>query len=169
MRIPFIKDSKQQHQQQQRTNPGAAPTTPIHIVEILETIFSFLDEVTIHQTVILVCLQWLLITRHRVAREVIWDGSGQAKELKQKLHRLPGAGRLTWHWDLYTSDEKGCREPLIAALRVPIRRLEVYDYKVQNPRFSQLPYPPSLTSIKIQMAQTLRWIWMWCLGLVLYW
>lgn len=209
MRIPFIKDSKQQHQRQQRREPEAAPMTPIHIMEILETIFSFLDEVTIRQTVVFVRRQWFLIARHCVAREVVWNGSGQAKKLKRKIYRLPGAGRLTWHWDLYTSDEKGCWEPLTAALKVckkyalkelekqqgsgsgwkvnwafgltgwhgrrgvsldaPLRRLEFHSHKVQESRFSQLPYPPSLSSIKIQMAQTFTLDMDVVLGLVLYW
>ncbi|KAF9106676.1 hypothetical protein BGX29_008825 [Mortierella sp. GBA35] len=110
MRLPFINEltiSKQQRRQGSTIN--TAPTrSPLHIPEILEAIFSFVGNLTLRQTVVLVCRQWLLMNRHRVVREIVRDGSGRKKEL---IRTLSAAG--CWSTAVVLETVPGRREGLL--------------------------------------------------------
>lgn len=47
--------------------------SPVEIPELLEIIFSYIDNYTLRMCVVRVCRQWFLMNRQRVVREVIWD------------------------------------------------------------------------------------------------
>ncbi|KAK3819406.1 MAG: hypothetical protein JOS17DRAFT_756357 [Linnemannia elongata] len=72
------------------------PTSPIfNITEILEIIFSFLDDYSIRRSVLLVCQLWYHLNNHRVLREVRWDWRWKRHKLETALARLPGARSFT--------------------------------------------------------------------------
>lgn len=71
------------------TSPSASPI--FHLTEILEIIFSFLDNGSIRKSVILVCRLWYQLNNHRVLREVRWDWRWKRHKLETALVRLPGA------------------------------------------------------------------------------
>ncbi|KAG0279097.1 hypothetical protein BGZ96_002068 [Linnemannia gamsii] len=76
----------------------AATTTPspLQIPEVLDHIFSYVDNHSLCQSAILVCRQWFWMNRHRVIRGLIFDGHSDPRKLNKVLTRLPGAGRLCW-------------------------------------------------------------------------
>ncbi|KAG0314280.1 hypothetical protein BGZ97_009431 [Linnemannia gamsii] len=77
----------------------AASTTipsPLQIPEVLDHIFSYVDNHSLCQSAILVCRQWFWMNRHRVIRGLIFDGHSDPSKLNKVLARLPGAGRLCW-------------------------------------------------------------------------
>ncbi|KAK5829028.1 hypothetical protein F5H01DRAFT_374424 [Linnemannia elongata] len=81
-------------QQQLQTTPSLCrPLSPLDIPELLQHIFSFLNQRSL-RIAILVCRQWLYLNQHRLHREVIWDFSWGLSTLTQTLKRLPGAHRL---------------------------------------------------------------------------
>ncbi|KAF9102520.1 hypothetical protein BGX29_004501 [Mortierella sp. GBA35] len=71
--------------------------SPVEIPELLEIIFSYIDNYTLRTSVVGVCRQWFLMNRHWVVREVIWDCSSDTKRLEVITSRLLGAGRLWWY------------------------------------------------------------------------
>lgn len=71
--------------------------SPVEIPELLEIIFSYVDNFTLRTTVVGVCRQWFLMNRHRVVREVIWDNGADPKRQEAIISRLLGAGRLWWY------------------------------------------------------------------------
>ncbi|KAF9090548.1 hypothetical protein BGX29_011420 [Mortierella sp. GBA35] len=81
------------------TNTPPTMTTtpsPLRIPEILDHIFSYVDNHSLCQSAILVCRQWFWMNRHRVIRGLIFDGYSDPRKLTKVLSRLPGAGRLCW-------------------------------------------------------------------------
>ncbi|KAF9139706.1 hypothetical protein BGX30_007603 [Mortierella sp. GBA39] len=71
--------------------------SPIKIPEILDIIFSYIDNFTLRTSVVCVCRQWYLMNRHRVVREVIWDTGADPTRQEVIASRLLGAGRLWWY------------------------------------------------------------------------
>ncbi|KAH7059987.1 hypothetical protein BKA57DRAFT_446100 [Linnemannia elongata] len=57
------------------TNQQGSPPTlsPLEIPELLELIFSFLDDITINRSVVAVCRQWNHLNQHRLYRDLWWD------------------------------------------------------------------------------------------------
>ncbi|KAF9155948.1 hypothetical protein BG015_007979 [Linnemannia schmuckeri] len=74
----------------------ATTPSPLRIPEVLDHIFSYVDNHSLCQSVILVCRQWFWMNRHRVIRTLIFDGHSDPQKLNKVLTRLPGAGRLCW-------------------------------------------------------------------------
>ncbi|KAF9126522.1 hypothetical protein BGW39_006569 [Mortierella sp. 14UC] len=66
----------------------------LQIVKILERIFSFLDELALRQTVILVRRQWLQVNQGHLLREVHWSNGWSAVTLDKALSKVPEAGRF---------------------------------------------------------------------------
>ncbi|OAQ34416.1 hypothetical protein K457DRAFT_133447 [Linnemannia elongata AG-77] len=75
---------------------AATTASPLRIPEVLDHIFSYVDNHSLCQSVILVCRQWFWMNRHRVIRGLIFDGHSDPRKLNKVLTRLPGAGRLCW-------------------------------------------------------------------------
>ncbi|KAG0283936.1 hypothetical protein BGZ97_008360, partial [Linnemannia gamsii] len=68
--------------------------TPLEIPELLCLIFSYLDPFTLAVSVVPVCRQWFLLSRHRLSRTVTWDINWQPSLPKYALSSLPGAEHL---------------------------------------------------------------------------
>lgn len=69
------------------------------LAEILERVFDFIDDDTIHDTIILVCRLWFSINQRRLFRELTWNDSSQTKSawcLDEFIWRLPRATCLKW-------------------------------------------------------------------------
>ncbi|KAF9902817.1 hypothetical protein EC991_004514 [Linnemannia zychae] len=76
------------------------------VPEILERIFFFVDDNTLHDTVLLVCRQWFSINRSRVIRELSWSDTSKgnsSKRFDKLISRLPRATHLKW----ISNDQKG--------------------------------------------------------------
>ncbi|KAG0364938.1 hypothetical protein BGX24_004340, partial [Mortierella sp. AD032] len=71
--------------------------SPVEIPELLEIVFSYVDNYTLRMCVVGVCRQWFLMNRHRVFREVVWDIGTDPKSNDVLMSRLLGAGRLWWY------------------------------------------------------------------------
>jgi hypothetical protein len=68
--------------------------SPLDIPEILELIFSFLDDFTIRFKVALVCRQWHLLNPRPHLREVTWYQGWDPFRKWKALHNLAQAGRF---------------------------------------------------------------------------
>ncbi|KAG9068245.1 hypothetical protein KI688_011840 [Linnemannia hyalina] len=113
-----LKKSKATTTSSQGTGTGTAPTTtttstntapprpqsqkPIHaaleLPEIMQRAFDFVDEYTLHHTVILVCHDWFWMNQHRIVRKVNWFETSKTRRLEKVASRLPRAT----HMVLYT-------------------------------------------------------------------
>ncbi|KAF9282398.1 hypothetical protein BGZ88_011064 [Linnemannia elongata] len=71
-----------------------AVISPLDIPEILELIFSYLDNYTIRRSVVRVCRQWSLMNQHRIFRDVTWCQSWGSFRRWKTLRKLPGVGRF---------------------------------------------------------------------------
>ncbi|KAF9102827.1 hypothetical protein BGX29_004133 [Mortierella sp. GBA35] len=91
--------------------PRTITISPLEIPETLSRIISFLDETTLRNSVVLVSRQWLINSRHRVVRELVWDAySNRYMDLSKALKRLPFVRRL--HWDIQFFISKHLEEAL---------------------------------------------------------
>ncbi|KAG9072938.1 hypothetical protein KI688_000719 [Linnemannia hyalina] len=72
---------------------SARPSSPLEVPELLQLIFSFLNQRAL-RTAILVCRQWFFLNQHRLHREVIWDFGWRHSSSLQTLGRLGGAESL---------------------------------------------------------------------------
>ncbi|KAF9927768.1 hypothetical protein FBU30_002885 [Linnemannia zychae] len=104
--------------------PTSTPS-PLQIPEILDHIFSYVDNHSLCKSIILVCRQWFWMNRHRVIRGLIFDGHSDPQKLSKVLLRLPGAGRLCW----FTARDSN-REAHWAQLRKVLKRN--HDQYLQN-------------------------------------
>jgi hypothetical protein len=88
-------------------------------VEILERIFSYLDEFTCKQTAILVCRKWFLINRLRSTREVVLGSFMSSSKFDRILARVSGASQLSFYVfpDVTTSTQEQHRRKLVMALQ----------------------------------------------------
>lgn len=75
---------------------GAPPTlSPLDIPELLELIFSFLNDTTINRSVAAVCRHWHHLNQHRLYRDLWWDARWPlAKPVESAVLRIPGANRV---------------------------------------------------------------------------
>ncbi|KAF9106679.1 hypothetical protein BGX29_008828 [Mortierella sp. GBA35] len=150
----------------QTTSHVRASTTFFGIPELLDAVFSFVDQETLHKTVILVCREWFSLNRQRVSRELVWDYRWYANDAAKALTRLPGAGRLVWHCDRYCEatwskfikslervekrvDKRNSkRQPF--QIFSSLRQIELYSgYHLGDEFFNRLAFPSTLTSIKL--------------------
>ncbi|KAG0273162.1 hypothetical protein BGZ95_011018 [Linnemannia exigua] len=113
----YRKQRQQQQQQQQDFDQRTTPSHPLFTInELLEHIFSFLDDATLTRIIILVSRQWLQVARPRVRRDVYWDHRWRTNNLKETLGLLPGAGRFHCCCpDTAVDDEN--RQMVLTALR----------------------------------------------------
>ncbi|KAF9139704.1 hypothetical protein BGX30_007601 [Mortierella sp. GBA39] len=95
------------------------PSHALDIVEILEHIFSYLDEFTLKETAILVCRKWFLINRLRSAREVVLGSFMSSSKFERNLSRISGASRLSFYVfpDATASMQEQHRRKLVMALQ----------------------------------------------------
>ncbi|KAG0294478.1 hypothetical protein BGZ96_001073 [Linnemannia gamsii] len=82
-------------QPQQRHQPKIHAA--LEIPEILHRAFDFVDEYTLHHTVILVCHQWFWMNQHRIVRKVNFFDSSKTKRLEKVVSRLPRATHMVWY------------------------------------------------------------------------
>ncbi|KAK3845660.1 MAG: hypothetical protein J3R72DRAFT_435370 [Linnemannia gamsii] len=67
--------------------PPSSLTTasPLEIPEVIATVFSWLDDDTINQSVILVCRQWFAWNHHRIFRDFYWNSARSREELETDM------------------------------------------------------------------------------------
>ncbi|KAG0380863.1 hypothetical protein BGX24_004073 [Mortierella sp. AD032] len=68
--------------------PPPSPLTtasPLEIPEVMATVFSWLDDDTINQSVILVCRQWFAWNHHRIFRDFYWNSARSREELETDM------------------------------------------------------------------------------------
>ncbi|KAG0271283.1 hypothetical protein BGZ95_000916 [Linnemannia exigua] len=77
-----------------------ALTTPaaLQLPEIQQRIFDFIDEYTLHHTVLLVCHQWFWANQHRIVRKLNWFETSKTRRLDKVISRLPRATHLVLHF-----------------------------------------------------------------------
>ncbi|KAK3811588.1 MAG: hypothetical protein JOS17DRAFT_763035 [Linnemannia elongata] len=180
MRFSFLKKKHPSSTKLPITHPPGfiqlpiAPS-PLSIPEILERIFSYVDDFTIHRTVVLVCRLWLQMNQHRVLRELLWDIHVPVQHIDKILAKLGDAGRLRWFcdWGMSTvaSWDKLIRTLLHLHNRLDQSRstslqrlpgqsknslheleLRTSTFKVGN-LFDTIPFPPALTSLKFTVQE----------------
>ncbi|KAG0322978.1 hypothetical protein BGZ97_001890 [Linnemannia gamsii] len=180
MRFSFLKKKQPSHKKQPITPPPEliqvpiAPS-PLAIPEILERIFSYVDDFTLRRTVVLVCRLWLQMNQHLILRELVWDIHVAVQAIDKTLLKLPDTGRLRWFCDWGTPTEESwdklmrallhsqshLKQPHSALLqRLPIqfknslRELELRtgSFKAGN-LFDAIPFPPALTSFKFTVQE----------------
>ncbi|KAK3819451.1 MAG: hypothetical protein JOS17DRAFT_756479 [Linnemannia elongata] len=109
------------------TLPGLVITTkkyisPLELPETLSRILSFVDQTTFRTSAVLVSRLWLLTCRHRLVRELTWEGCLSYRCETSFLERLPYASRLCWIANsrsspFYTSPEVHAFKSLVQALK----------------------------------------------------
>ncbi|KAG0296549.1 hypothetical protein BGZ96_009128 [Linnemannia gamsii] len=82
-----------------------SPKNEISLCEILELIFSYLDDNTVCHSAVLVCRQWRLLSQGRLLREVYWQEDWNSSRKQRAALRLPGAARLYCCLPFYTEEE----------------------------------------------------------------
>ncbi|KAK3806250.1 MAG: hypothetical protein JOS17DRAFT_767735 [Linnemannia elongata] len=158
--------------------------SPFDIVELLQLVFSFLDDYTINCSVVAVCRHWNHICQDRLYRELWWDTRWPDTNLAYAMSRAPGTRRIRLACSSLSSEWDLMERVLTAAiehqeqLEQPSRRSRLWAERKSLPTMYpyrktteleiccqyQTPtqassrrlffrYPPSLTSIKIDIQQ----------------
>lgn len=101
--------------------------SPLEIPELLDKIFSYIDEATLAHSAVLVSRQWFLLNRSRVIREAVVDRDMTDEELDVVVRiQLPVARRLYWFTHFMNGREIAGRLPQLTriakALEVKHRR-----------------------------------------------
>ncbi|KAH7059890.1 hypothetical protein BKA57DRAFT_445937 [Linnemannia elongata] len=182
----FEKYTTSTHSQPISTNSlsSSIPTKPPHrlftITEILQHIFSYIDDSTLTRIIVLVSRQWLHLAYPRVQRPLYWDHRWRINNLKQALTLLPGAGRFSVCVPDATNDDesrqlilkalKGLDETVMMGLErrkgrgkqkgmamffSPLRELEIQISFAQlrgRDNVNTLPLPASLRVLKVQLS-----------------
>lgn len=120
--------------------------SPVEIPELLEIIFSYIDNFTLRTSVVGVCRQWFLINRHRVVREVICDNGADPKHQEAIMSRLLGAGRLWWYSRRHSTMVRvGADrwEPLVKALKKNYER----DMAIRQQNFERQRQTENIQSV----------------------
>ncbi|KAH7059967.1 hypothetical protein BKA57DRAFT_446076 [Linnemannia elongata] len=154
------------------SSPSGRPLSPLDVPELLEHILSYLPPYTLARTVVHVCREWLLLVQGRLHREVSWDSDWKPFAPEQALNRLPGAERFVIRGFQSKSDRYGpdidaafqdlqrsssqlalddrYKGATLAGFNQPLREVVLqtnYDFKDELKK--TLPFPPSLTRLKI--------------------
>ncbi|KAK5829056.1 hypothetical protein F5H01DRAFT_329446 [Linnemannia elongata] len=87
------------HRRLHRTSPASTTIaqtniSPLEIPEILDLIFSFLNDSTLRRSVLRVSRQWYLLSQTRLSREVVWFEHSRASKKERALCTLPGASKV---------------------------------------------------------------------------
>ncbi|KAG0291603.1 hypothetical protein BGZ96_005033 [Linnemannia gamsii] len=103
--------------------------SPLEIPELLDKIFSYIDEATLAYSVVLVSRQWFHLNRSCIVREAVVDRGMTDEELDVVVRtQLPVARRLYWYTHHMYGKESARRLPQLArvvkALEVKHRRWE---------------------------------------------
>ncbi|KAK3838817.1 MAG: hypothetical protein J3R72DRAFT_525527 [Linnemannia gamsii] len=153
------------HPLQQPIQPPMVPS-PFTIPEILERIFSFLDEYTLRKSV-MVCRLWHQMNQHLVVRELIWDTHVSVYDINKFLSKLPNSSRLMWFYDWgmpsFDSWNKLARtlregmivkQPASTQLGNSLRELEFRTGRtISHGLFDSFPFPPTLLSFKLVVQE----------------
>ncbi|KAG0310433.1 hypothetical protein BGZ97_012563 [Linnemannia gamsii] len=119
MRLPFLKRHSRTTSKEVPVtllpSPSKKPPSPLDIPEILEIIFSFVDDYTRFKTVVLVCREWCIMNLG-TCKEVVWDGTWESQDLVATLARVPGVGYIRWHSEV-GHDQESHWDRLIKALK----------------------------------------------------
>ncbi|KAF9288179.1 hypothetical protein BGZ68_000722 [Mortierella alpina] len=101
------------------------PKSPLEVTEILQQIFSYLDEYNMRMSVVHVCRKWYYMNQHIIMRELVWHTTSTPEDFTKFLVKFPGAGRLRWfsqfrgatrnentpQWERFVSAiERNCKE-----------------------------------------------------------
>ncbi|KAF9132306.1 hypothetical protein BGW39_000412 [Mortierella sp. 14UC] len=76
------------------TPPTATRLSPLDMPEILDLVFSFLNDRILQKTVALVCKRWFIINQNRFLRTFTYDDRWTTKQIAQRAPNMLGAGRL---------------------------------------------------------------------------
>ncbi|KAK3838820.1 MAG: hypothetical protein J3R72DRAFT_182436, partial [Linnemannia gamsii] len=157
------------HPPQQPIQPPMVPS-PFTIPEILERIFSFLDEYTLRKSV-MVCRLWHQMNQRLVLGELIWDSHVPVDDIDKFLSKLPDAGRLRWcyNWGMpsYPDFPGVTWNSLVRALQGMIlnqpastqigHSLRELELRIEKPiifsLFGSFPFPPTLISFKLILQE----------------
>lgn len=77
------------------SSPSTRPS-PLHIPEVLECIFSFLDRTTLLSSVRGVCRQWHLISRRFASQQLTFNDYDYSKSYAEVFEAIPHAGSFRW-------------------------------------------------------------------------
>ncbi|KAF9376343.1 hypothetical protein CPB97_010873 [Podila verticillata] len=77
------------------SSPSTRPS-PLHVPEILECIFSFLDRTTLLNSVRQVCRQWYLISRRFASQQLVFNDYDYTKSYAEVFETIPHAGNFRW-------------------------------------------------------------------------
>ncbi|KAF9548677.1 hypothetical protein EC957_005916 [Mortierella hygrophila] len=98
--------------------------SPLDIPEILEQIFSYLDNSTLRRSIAPVCRQWFLLSQNRLVRDITWHESLGSFRKRRLLRKLPGAGRF-YYCQLFTPRAQSeCKHPFDKDVMHALGRLE---------------------------------------------
>ncbi|KAF9929597.1 hypothetical protein FBU30_001438 [Linnemannia zychae] len=180
MKFPFLKKKSSSNKKQQpiviTPHPIQLPIvpSPFTIPEILERIFSYVDEFTMRRTVIFVCRLWFQMNQHLILRELVWDTHVPVNDLEKTLSKLADSSRLMWFCD-WGMPENASWDKLIRALlhsqsppslphapamqgqyrKCLLRELELRAIKFKvDSLFTTIPFPPTLTSFKFSIQHS---------------
>ncbi|KAF9968211.1 hypothetical protein BGZ70_005892 [Mortierella alpina] len=122
MKFPSLKDISSS---KQRNRPLQKPRSPLDVTEILQHIFSYLDEYNMRMSVVHVCRKWYYMNQHIVMQELVWHTTSTSEDFVKFLVKLPSASRLRWfsqfrgatrnedtpQWEqLVSATERNCKE-----------------------------------------------------------
>ncbi|KAF9950308.1 hypothetical protein BGZ72_008004 [Mortierella alpina] len=93
MKIPTLKAMSSTRQ---RNRPLQKPRSPLEVTEILQHVFSYLDEYSMRMSVVHVCRKWYYMNQHIVMRELVWHTTSSSEDFAKFLVKLPDANRLRW-------------------------------------------------------------------------
>ncbi|KAG0371964.1 hypothetical protein BGX24_000936 [Mortierella sp. AD032] len=85
--------------------------SPLDIPELLNKIFSFVNESTLAFSVPFVCRKWFLLSQRLIIREAVIDTDMTDEELEGALGRLRVARRMYWFTHFMSGDEATRRLP----------------------------------------------------------
>ncbi|KAG0262852.1 hypothetical protein BGZ95_003945 [Linnemannia exigua] len=153
----------------------------LELPEIMHHIFSFLDDKTLGETVLLVCRYWLEVNRSRLERRVHWDYRWAGPGLETVLPRLCGASLaqicfegeesnqvnnsrfktlMLEYEDWYQQgqqQQQRSSDPLLNWKRLfnaPLTTLEATFCNVPMNVLSDFPFPSSLTNLILEMGSS---------------
>ncbi|KAF9132506.1 hypothetical protein BGW39_011941 [Mortierella sp. 14UC] len=150
----------------------------LELPEILHHIFSFLDDKTLGETVLLVSRYWLEVNRSRMERRVHWDYRWTGLGLETVLPRLCGASLaqicfegkegnptnnnqfrtlMLAYEDWYKKGQQYKNDPLQHRKRLfnaPLTKLEATFCHVPINLLSDFPFPSSLTNLILEMGSS---------------
>lgn len=148
-----------QRTQTTTTTATLIPLSPLDINEILELIFSYLDNHTLSVSVVLVCRRWRLLNQRRLLREVYWHEDWKSSRKERAVRRLPGAGRLHCCLPFDGTQEQNSTDKY--SIRAVLERLEArYQKQVaQRKRDAAFNITNNKSNNNSSRRQSTLWTW----------